>query len=221
MSKIRVVLADDHAVVRKGTREFLEEEGDIQVVAEASDGEEAKALIRDHQPDVAILDIRMPKATGIEVTRWIRTEMPTLGVLILTAYDDDPFVVSALQAGANGYVLKTADAEELIAAVRAVYTGQSALDSVVTQKLMRLLAPKAPPRPPSQLIEPLTPRELQVLELAAQGLTNRGIGRQLGISGRTVQGHLANIYGKLEVGSRTEAVTRALQLGIIQLPKEA
>ena len=217
MSKIRVVLADDHAVVRKGTREFLEEEGDIEVVAEASDGEEAKALIRHHQPDVAILDIRMPKATGIEVTRWIRAEMPTLRVLILTAYDDDPFVMSALQAGANGYVLKTADVDELIAAVRAVYSGQSALDSVVTQKLMRLLAPKTPP--PSQLIEPLTPRERQVLTLAAQGLTNRGIGRQLGISGRTVQGHLANIYGKLQVGSRTEAVTKGLQLGFIQLPK--
>ena len=216
MSKIRVVLADDHAVVRKGTREFLEEEGDIEVVAEASDGEEAKALIRHHQPDVAILDIRMPKATGIEVTRWIRAEMPTLRVLILTAYDDDPFVMSALQAGANGYVLKTADVDELIAAVRAVYSGQSALDSVVTQKLMRLLASK-----PSQLIEPLTPRERQVLTLAAQGLTNRGIGRQLGISGRTVQGHLANIYGKLQVGSRTEAVTKALQLGFIQLPEEA
>ena len=218
MSKIRVVLADDHAVVRKGTREFLEEEGDIEVVAEASDGEEAKALIRHHQPDVAILDIRMPKATGIEVTRWIRAEMPTLRVLILTAYDDDPFVMSALQAGANGYVLKTADVDELIAAVRAVYSGQSALDSVVTQKLMRLLAPKIPP---TQLVEPLTPRERQVLELAAQGLTNRGIGRQLGISGRTVQGHLANIYGKLQVGSRTEAVTKALQLGFIQLPEGA
>ena len=218
MSKIRVVLADDHAVVRKGTREFLEEEGDIEVVAEASDGEEAKALIRHHQPDVAILDIRMPKATGIEVTRWIRAEMPTLRVLILTAYDDDPFVMSALQAGANGYVLKTADVDELIAAVRAVYSGQSALDSVVTQKLMRLLAPKIPP---SQLISPLTPRERQVLELAAQGLTNRGIGRQLGISGRTVQGHLANIYGKLQVGSRTEAVTKGLQLGFIHLPEEA
>ena len=218
MSKIRVVLADDHAVVRKGTREFLEEEGDIEVVAEASDGEFAMALIRRHQPDVAILDIRMPKATGIEVTRWIRAEMPTLRVLILTAYDDDPFVMSALQAGANGYVLKTADVEELIAAVRAVYSGQSALDSVVTQKLMRLLTPKPSP---SQLIELLTPRERQVLELAAQGLTNRGIGRQLGISGRTVQGHLANIYGKLQVGSRTEAVTKALQLGFIQLPEGA
>ena len=218
MSKIRVVLADDHAVVRKGTREFLEEEGDIEVVAEASDGEEAKTLIRHHQPDVAILDIRMPKATGIEVTRWIRAEMPTLRILILTAYDDDPFVMSALQAGANGYVLKTADVDELIAAVRAVYSGQSALDSVVTQKLMRLLAPKIPP---TQLVEPLTPRERQVLELAAQGLTNRAIGRQLGISGRTVQGHLANIYGKLQVGSRTEAVTKALQLGFIQLPEGA
>ncbi|MCZ7574313.1 MAG: response regulator transcription factor [Ardenticatenaceae bacterium] len=217
MASIRVVLADDHAVVRQGIRDFLEEAGDIEVVAEASDGEEAKALVRRHQPDVAILDVRMPEATGIEVTRWVRQESPAIGVLILTAYDDDPFVLAALQAGANGYVLKTAEADEIIAAVRAIHTGQSALDPVITQKLMTYLAGGLPPGP----VEPLTGRELEVLELAARGLTNRGIGRALGISDRTVQGHLANIYAKLQVGSRTEAVTKALQLGLIQLPEDS
>ncbi len=217
MPAIRVVLADDHAVVRKGIREFLEEDGDIVVAAEAADGEEAKALIAQHQPDVAILDIRMPKATGIEVTRWVRGQQLAVGVLILTAYDDDPFVLAALQAGANGYVLKTAEADEIVAAVRAVHKGQSALDSVIAQKLMAHLAGTAQP---AETVEPLTPRELEVLELAARGLTNRSIGRRLNISDRTVQGHLANIFAKLQVNSRTEAVTKGLQLGLIHLPKE-
>ncbi len=216
MKPIRVLLADDHAVVRKGIREFLEEEPDIQVVAEAADGEEAKALIRQHLPDVVILDIRMPGATGIDVTRWIRQQSAAMGVLILSAYDDDPFVVAALQAGANGYVLKTAEAEEIVAAVRAVYRNQSALDPRIAQKLIMHVSGSSPAR----VVEDLTAREREVLTLAAQGLTNRAIGRALGISDRTVQGHLANIYSKLHVGSRTEAVTKALQLGIITLPEE-
>lgn len=217
MSSIRVVLADDHSVVRKGIREFLEEEKDIEVVAEAADGEEAKALIRQHKPDVAVLDIRMPRATGIDVTRWIRDQGMSVGVLILTAYDDDPYVLAALQSGANGYVLKTAEAEEIVAAVRAVREGQSALDPVIARKLMAHLAGTSTPAQP---VEPLTPREHEVLESVAQGLTNRAIGLQLGISNRTVQGHLANIYAKLQVSSRTEAVTRALQLGLIRLPED-
>ncbi len=212
---IRVLLADDHAVVRKGIREFLEEAPDIRVVAEAADGEEAKDLIRKHVPDVVILDIRMPRATGIEVTRWLRSQTSTIGVLILTAYDDDPYIMAALQAGANGYVLKTATPEELIAAVRAVHQGQSALDPTVAQKILHHLGGQAPP-----LVEDLTPREREVLQLAARGLTNRAIGRALGISDRTVQGHLANIYEKLHVNSRTEAVTKALQLGLIDLAGE-
>ena len=216
MTPIRVVLADDHAVVRKGTREFLEEGGDIAVVAEAADGEEAKALIRQHRPDVAVLDIRMPGATGIEVARWVREQQLPVGVLILTAYDDDPFVLAALQAGANGYALKTAEADEIVAAVRAVHEGQSALDAAIARKLMARLDSALQP---GSLVEALTPREIEVLALAARGLTNRAIGRQLDISDRTVQGHLANIYAKLHVNSRTEAVTRGLQLGLIRLPE--
>ncbi len=216
MTAIRVVLADDHAVVRKGIREFLEEAPDIHVVGEAADGEAVKELIHRQHPNVVILDLRMPKATGIEVTRWIRRFFPEMGVLILSAYDDDPYIVAALEAGANGYVLKTATPEELIAAVRAVYRGQSALDTAIAQKLLRRLTGRAAPA----AIEPLTPREREVLQLVAQGLTNRAIGRRLGISDRTVQGHLANIYEKLQVNSRTEAVTKALQLGFIDLPDE-
>src|SRR4030066_1888938 len=135
-TKIRVLLADDHHIVRAGVRQLLEGAGDLQVIAEAGDGEEAQAFIQKHKPDVAVLDIQMPKASGIEVTRWVRAHLPEVGVLILTAYDDDPYVMAVLQAGANGYVLKTAAPEELIQAVRDVHEGKSVLDSSGAQKLM-------------------------------------------------------------------------------------
>src|SRR3990170_7925017 len=134
--KIRVLLADDHHLVRAGIRQLFESADDLQVVAEAGDGSEAQALIEQHQPDVAVLDIQMPKASGIEVTRWVRAHFPKVGVLILTAYDDDPYVMAVLQAGANGYVLKTAQADDLIQAVRDVNEGKSALDPAITRKLM-------------------------------------------------------------------------------------
>jgi two-component system, NarL family, response regulator LiaR len=216
MPAIRVVLADDHAVVRKGIRDFLEEAGDIEVVAEASNGETVKDLIQSLLPDVAVLDVRMPGATGIDVARWIRQQALPVGVLILTAYDDDPFVIAAMQAGANGYMLKNAEADEMTAAVRAVHSGEPALDPNIARKLMSHMAGD---RQSSQLTEPLTEREREVLQLVASGLTNRGIGLKLSISDRTVQGHLASIYTKLQVNSRTEAVTRGLNLGIIQLPE--
>ena len=214
---IRVVLADDHAVVRKGIRDFLEEDGNIQVLAEAGDGEKVKEMVTALLPDVAILDVRMPGATGIEVTRWIRAQGLPVRVLILSAYDDDPFVVAALQAGANGYVLKNAEAEQITAAVRAVYSDQPALAPDIARKLMAHLSGGSQSLP---AVDQLSDREREVLQLAAVGLTNRAIGVKLSISDRTVQGHLASIYAKIGVGSRTEAVTKALQLGIIQLPEQ-
>src|SRR5512134_1975815 len=208
---IRVILADDHHIVRSGIRQLLESEADLRVLAEAGDGEEAQALIEKHKPDVAVLDIQMPKASGIEVTRWVRAHHPEVGVLILTAYDDDPYVMAVLQAGANGYVLKTAQADDLIRAVRDVNEGKSALDPAITRKLMSNLF-----KPSEKLVaEALTDRELDVLRLAAKGYTNKAIGIQLGISDRTVQGHLAHIFAKMHAGSRTEAVMRAFQLGWI------
>lgn len=210
-AKIRVLLADDHHIVRAGIRQLLESARDLQVIAEAGDGEEAQVLIEKNKPDVAVLDIQMPKASGIEVTRWVRAHLPEVGVLILTAYNDDPYVMAVLQAGANGYVLKTAKADELIQAVRDVYEGKSALDPAVTRKLMSNLFKK----PEKMTAEPLTDRELDVLRLAAKGFTNKAIGMQLGISDRTVQGHLAHIFDKMQAASRTEAVMRAVALGWI------
>lgn len=208
---ITVLLADDHAMVRAGIHQFLERSGDIRVVAEAEDGVQAQELIRQHQPDVAVLDIQMPKASGIDVTRWVRHNYPEVGVLILTAYDDDPYVLAVLQAGANGYVLKTASPQELIQAVRDVKDGKSVLDQVITQKLLHQLGA----RQETYQLEPLTGRELEVLSLAAKGFTNKAIGLQLGISDRTVQGHLAHIFNKMQAASRTEAVMRAVSLGWI------
>ena len=153
----------------------------------------------------------MPKATGIDITRWVRANYPKVGILILTAFDDDPYVMAVLKAGANGYVLKTASPTELIKAVRDVYIGKSVLDPSITQKLLAQLSHPADTLP----VEQLTDREMEVLGLAAKGFTNKAIGVQLGISDRTVQGHLAHIFDKLHAGSRTEAVMRAVSLGWI------
>jgi len=211
LSPIRVLLADDHAIVRAGIRQILEQAGDIHVIAEAGDGQAAQEGIQQHEPDVAVLDIQMPEASGIEVTRWARANKLKVGILILTAYDDDPYVLAVLQAGANGYVLKTASPEELVQAVRDVHGGKSALDAAVTRKLMTHLFHQ--PEPPT--VEALTERELDVLRLTARGYTNKAIGVQLGISDRTVQGHLAHIFAKLQANSRTEAVMRGVAQGWI------
>ena len=210
--QIRVLLADDHAVVRAGICQFLEQADDIHVIAQAEDGLMAQDLIQEHKPDVAVLDIQMPKATGIEVTRWVRANHREVGVLVLTAYDDDPYVMAVLQAGANGYVLKTASPAEIVQAVRDVYEGKSALDPTIAQKLMAHIAGRSGPPP---AYESLTDRELEVLSLASKGFTNKAIGAQLGISDRTAQGHLAKTYSKLQVNSRAEAVMRAVSLNLI------
>ncbi|MGD2145675.1 MAG: response regulator transcription factor [Anaerolineae bacterium] len=212
--RIRVLLADDHVVVRQGIRQFLEEASDIEVVAEAGDGAEAIHLVDAEQPDVAVLDIRMPEITGVEATRRIKGRYPGLRVLILTAYDDDPYVFALLEAGADGYVLKTASGDELVDAVRTVYRGKSALSPEIASKVVRR-ATRGRPEGAADQVEPLTPREIDVLRLVARGMTNREAGRELSISHRTVQGHLASIYDKLIVSSRTEAVTEALKRGWI------
>ena len=209
---IRVILADDHAVVRKGIREFLGTDEGLNVVAEASNGDEALKLIRELRPDVAVLDIQMPGQSGIDVTRAVRTARLAIGVLLLTAFDDEPYIRAALQAGANGYVLKTADAQDIVEAVRAVFEGKSAIDPAITRKLLTQMTRS---EASEALIEPLSERELEVLRLTAKGYTNKAIGAQLAISDRTVQGHLAKIYDKLHASGRTEAVMRAVTLGLI------
>ncbi|MBI5028957.1 MAG: response regulator transcription factor [Chloroflexi bacterium] len=206
---IRLVLADDHAVVRKGIREFLEEDKSIRVVAEANDGEEALALVAREKPDVAVFDIQMPRLNGLDATRRVKKDFPNTRVLVLTAYEDEPYIFAALQAGASGYLLKTAGSDELVHAVRAVAAGETALSPTVARKLVQRASETEPVQ--EVPIEPLTEREMDVLRLAAKGMGNKQIGSALSISDRTVQGHLANIYSKLHVTTRTEAVLFAVR----------
>lgn len=216
---IRVILADDHAIVRKGIREFLEEDGSIVVLAEAGDGGEAVRLVAEYRPDVAVLDIQMPRVTGLDAARQIKAAFPDVRVLILTAYDDDPYIFALLRAGADGYLLKSADPDDLVRAVKNVADGGKVLDPAVATKVVAQVI-SGKPAGASEQVESFSARELDVLRLAGQGFTNKAIGVALNISDRTVQGHLANIYGKLGVASRTEAVTKALKLGWIVLEDE-
>jgi len=217
MGKIRILLADDHVLVRQGTRELLEREEDMQVVAEAGDGEEAVRLAASKHPDVAIMDISMPRLNGIEATAQIKTRNPATAVLVLTAYDDDQYIFALLEAGAAGYLLKDVQASELIKAVRAVYAGESVLHPTIARKVINRFAQPADKRAGEDMFEQLTEREMEVLRLAAKGMTNREIANELVISVRTVQVHLSNVFGKMGVGSRTEAVLFALKKGWLAL----
>ena len=217
MAKIKVLIADDHAVVREGTRRILEQEPDMEVVGEAGDGEEAVNLATSLKPDVAIIDIAMPKLDGIEATKRIKAAWPSINILILSAYDDDQFIFSLLEAGAAGYLLKSIRSRELIDAIRAVYSGESVLHPSIARKVLNRFV-SASGKPEGQ--EPsgvLSDREMEVLRLAAKGLSNQDIAEKLCLSIRTVQGHLGHIFNKLQVGSRTEAVVRALKEGWVTL----
>ena len=217
MGKIKILIADDHAVVREGTRRILEGEQDLEVVAEAGDGEEAVRLATTVKPDVAIIDISMPKVDGIEATKQIKALSPVITVLILTAYDDDQFIFSLLEAGAAGYLLKSVRGRELIDAVRAVHAGESVLHPSVARKVLNRFASISGKPRKQKPAEVLSEREIDVLKLATRGLSNQDIAEELCLSRRTVQGHLANIFNKLVVSSRTEAVVRALKEGWITL----
>jgi DNA-binding NarL/FixJ family response regulator len=217
MDKIKILLADDHVLVRQGTRELLEREEDMEIVAEAGDGEEAVRLAASRQPDVAIMDISMPKLNGIEATQQIKARNTSIAVLVLTAYDDDQYIFALLEAGAAGYLLKDVQASELVKAVRAVHQGESVLHPTIARKVINRFAQPADKHLEENVLDALTERELEVLKLAAKGMTNREIAQELVISVRTVQVHLSNVFSKMGVGSRTEAVLHALRTGWITL----
>lgn len=215
---IRVLLADDHAVVRQGTRELLEREDDIEVVAEASDGKEAVQLAVTERPDVVVMDFAMPELNGIEATRQIKAVAPAIAILVLTAYDSHQYIFAFLEAGAAGYLLKDVRVDELVDAIRAVHAGESILHPAIARKVIdRFARPEEHVVTAQTAFDQLTERELEVLQLAAKGSSNREIARELTISVRTVQSHLTNVFNKMGVGSRTEAVVHALRRGWITL----
>ncbi len=216
MAPIRIVLAEDHLLMREGTRHALEQDPDLKVVGEAEDGEQALALMERLQPDVAILDIRMPKLNGVEVVRRMKDSCPSTKALILTAYDDEDYIVALMEAGASGYLLKTVQTRELVESVFSVHSGEPILHPAIAAKVARLWAQRgiAGKEGPA---EQVSPRELEVLKLAAKGLRNKAIADVLGISVRTVEGHFNSIFVKLGVSSRMEAVLYAASQHIVTL----
>lgn len=212
---IRVLLADDHALVREGTRRLLETENDVEVVAEAASGEEAVEATKRLHPDIAIMDIAMPGMGGIEATRAIKVSCPETAVLVLSAYDDEPYLMKLLEVGAAGFLLKSVHGRELISAIRAVSRGESVLQPSISEKIMLRMSSQIEAQ--QSMTDLLSEREFEVLRLAARGLPNKEIARRLGLSIRTVHSHLANIFMKMQVGSRTEAVLLALRQGVISL----
>jgi len=215
--KTRILIADDHAVLREGMRNLLEQENDFKVVGEAGDGEEAVKLGSELKPDVIIMDIVMPKLSGIEATRLIKQASPSTAVLILTAYSDIRYILGLLEAGACGYLLKSARGSEIVGAIRAVRSGESVLDPVVTRKLLQRVVGLAQGSGEGSTSGQLTPRETEILRLASRGMSNKDIANTLFLSLRTVKAHLTNIFNKMGCGCRTDAIIKGLREGYITL----
>jgi DNA-binding NarL/FixJ family response regulator len=211
MDKIRILIIDDHPVVREGLAGMLAGQPDFTVVGEAKDGAEAVAMDARIQPDVLLMDLRMPGMDGVAAIEAIREKRPSANILVLTTYDSDADIVRAIEAGATGYLLKDTPREELFRAIRAAAQGESVLAPTVAARLMTRM------RAPAQ--ENLSAREIEVLQLVYKGASNREIGKALHISTATVKTHLIHIYGKLGVDDRTAAVTAALEQGILRLER--
>lgn len=221
MEKIKVIIADDHVLFREGTRKIIEQEPDMEVAGEANDGREAIELVSKLKPHVALMDIAMPKINGIEATKQIKVRYPTTAVLILTAYDNDQYILSLLDAGAAGYLLKNVSGSDLVNAIRAVHAGEAVLHPVIARKVFARLS--RPGEASGETVPPrdFSEREVEILKLAAKGMSNQEIAETLFLSRRTIQAHLVNIFRKMDVGSRTEAVLQALKRGWFSLDELA
>lgn len=221
MTKIRVLIADDHPVLLEALRDLLTKEPDLDVVGVARDGAEVVKLAGEKTPNVILMDIVMPQLDGIEATREIKKISPACAVLPLTAFDDERYILGLLEAGAAGYLLKSASAAEIVEAVRAVHAGESVMHPTATARLLAraLRHPSEEPRPKTEI--PLTDREMEILRLAAKGMGNKEIADKLSLTVPTVKAHLVNIFNKIGVGSRTEAVLQALRHGWVKLENVA
>jgi len=213
MKKITILIAEDHVVVRESIRQFLEREAKLEVVGEASDGEEAVQMASQLKPDVIIMDISMPKLNGIEATRRIKAQQPSATILILTAYDYEQYIFPLLEAGAAGYLLKDISGRELVSAIETVYKGEAVLYPSVARKVMERIRQTRVESSGGHASDLLTEREIAILKMAAKGMSNSDIADELHLSARTIESHLATIFNKLGVGSRTEAVIKAMKSG--------
>ena len=213
---IRVVLIDDHDLIRRGMKTMLESEGNIEVVGEASDGSKALQLVEETDPDVVLVDVVMPNKNGIDTTRELKDAFPHVGVVVLSGHDDQRVVFDALKAGASGYLLKTADLGEVLATVRAVASGEAKLDPMIATKVLNEFQGYQRAEV-TEGFQPLTPREREILSLMSDGLPNKTIGSRLSISERTVTTHVANIYSKLHVNNRVSAIQEAMRRRILNL----
>ncbi len=214
METIRILIVDDHQVVRQGIRSLLDLEPDLSVIAEASSGEEALKLVRSHKPDIVLLDLRMADMSGVEVCRRIVTKHPHSAILILTAISDDQEIFECIKAGAKGYVLKDVDVVELIRHIRIVHRGEAVLDPKVTDIVMQHMRQSAVKPEPEETT--LSSKEVDIVQLIAAGLTNKEIGQALFLSPNTVKFHISNIMRKLDVNRRTEVVHKATSHDLIQ-----
>lgn len=218
MSRIRVLLADDHDLFRQGVRRLLEGAADVEVIGEARTGEEAVRLVEDLIPDIVLLDITMPGLSGIDAARLIKTASPRTGLIMLTVHADEEFLFEAIKAGAMGYLLKDASPDELVRAIRLIYGGEGLLAPSMAAKVMREFARTRDAKELAGVLNPLTPREIEILQHVAEGLANKEIAHRLSISERTVKNHLSNIMEKLHVNSRTQAAVYALRSGLVPPP---
>jgi NarL family two-component system response regulator LiaR len=221
VGNISIVLGEDHLITRQGIRRLLEDEKGFEIVGEANNGEEVVKLVTELKPDVVLMDVAMPKLNGIEATRQVKLINPRTGVLVLSAYDDDEYVFALLKAGAAGYLLKSVSGDELVRAVRAIHKGEPVLDPVIAKKVLNYF--KLPEKVPGseEETEHISDRELDIIRLAAKGLTNKEIADRLHLSYRTVEGHMRDVFNKLGVGSRTEAVLHGLKKGWFTLEELA
>ena len=219
MERIKVLIADDHRIVREGLMAILKTKENIEVVGEAQDGQEAIEKVRTLEPDVILMDVSMPRMGGVEATRQIKREFPHIGIIALTMYDEQQYIFDLVRAGATGYLLKDTESSQIVEAIRAIYRGESLIHPSVASKILAefsLLAQKKGKKP-SWEDHDLTEREVTVLRLVADGKTNKEIANNLNLSEKTVKNHVRNIFHKLQVYDRTQAAILGIRKGIIEL----